>query len=80
MGTVLGDQDVQGKPYESSWPIVGDRNSWTIGIIGRLDRCGLNQGWEILVCRSQIPKSWHVMPKSLNFALQTLGVVEKEVR
>lgn len=61
-------------------PLGGDRNSWTIGIVGRLDRCGLNQGWETLVGRSQIPKSWHMMPKSLNFALQTLGVVEKEVR
>lgn len=50
--------------------LLGARNmdSWMVGIICRLEGCGQGQG--------QIMKSWHTTSKSLNFVLQTLGVVD----
>lgn len=47
-----------------------------INIIGRLEGCGLGQGQETLVGSTQVMESWHTMPQSVNFVLQTLGVVD----
>lgn len=57
-----------------------DKDSWAIAIICRLEGCGRGQGREMLIDRGQTMKSQHLMPMSLNFVLQTLGVVEMEVR
>lgn len=46
-------------------------------IIGRLEGCGLGQGQETPVGRTQIVESWHTMPQNANFVL---GVVDMGVR
>lgn len=49
-------------------------------IICRLEGCGLDQGQGTLVGKGQVMKSQHMMPKQLNFILQSLTVVEIGVK
>lgn len=82
MGTGWESRICRGKQHGSAWHAGERQDSWAIAIICRLEGCGLGQGQsqEMLVDRGQTMKSQHSMPKSLNFVLQTLGVVEMEVR
>lgn len=67
------------KRYESAWPVrVETSTAGPYTLFGGRKECGLGQGQETPAGRAL--KNQHARSKSSNLILQTLGVIEMQMR